>query len=118
MKVKGTKDNHQDPLLSELHARFGRRLIKLCEVADFLSCGQSTIREWVADGDLAVIKLSERAWRFQAVAIVEFIRRRDELNGSACALPINGILRPVSPLRPASSNKPANPKARRQAAAV
>jgi excisionase family DNA binding protein len=105
-----------DPLMVELHARFGRRLLKLCEVADFLSVGQSTVREWVADGDMECIKLSERAWRFRSQSIVDFVRNRDELNGGVAAMrPTNGG-RKVSPLRPAAAPLPKKPKARRVAA--
>ena len=108
-------EKHQDPLIGELHARFGRRLLKLSEAADFLSVGQSTLREWVAEGDLACIKLSERAWRFQSQAIVDFVRNRDEINGG-CAAMAAGAVR--SPLRAASAPRPMNPKAVREAAAA
>ena len=110
-------EKHQDPLIGELHARFGRRLLKLSEAADFLSVGQSTLREWVAEGDLACIKLSERAWRFQSQAIVDFVRNRDEINGGCAAVPA-GAVRSVSPLRAASAPRPKNPKAVREAAAA
>lgn len=101
----------------ELHARFGRRLLKLCEAADFLAVGQSTVREWVANGDLECIKLSERSWRFRGQAIVDFVRSRDEINGGVAAMQA-GQLRGVSPLKPAAAPLPKNPKAKRAAAAA